>query len=334
MKKRFALGTITLLSAALLWQYAFAPPQLSAAVVPSSIPAATVISATDTVATRQNPSLQRATRPTDERVAGRQQRQQAEIEAALQQMHKQIKGQNLQQWLHQLWANCQKAGPQQCLQTLDLYQQQLSTAEAAWLQQLLAQYHDYQQLLAELVLDNNLDKPTQYNEVRKLRQRLFAEDYSKLFGQEQQFAEQQFAFGQLLAQREQLDAAQRLDALFAQQQQLPAQLQPLLSADLLYQQALDMLADLPDSERQAFIPQLQQRYFGAEAEQVAQHEARQAGQQQQRELYLQQRALLQQQYANLKQQLLAENASASQLQQWQQEYAAALAQLRQQHFGS
>jgi hypothetical protein len=37
-----------------------------------------------------------------------------------------------------------------------------------------------------------------------------------------------YAYGQLLAQRDQLDAAQRLDALFAQQQQLPPLLPNLL----------------------------------------------------------------------------------------------------------
>lgn len=334
MKKWLTLIAITTLSSTLLWLYAdSSTPNDIGVALPLSHSAA-INSASDTTTAVKIPFQHRAAEPADERVTGIQQRQQAEIRAALLQMQKHTSEQNLQQWLHKFWADCQKVGPEQCRQTLTQYQQQLSAAQATWLQQLLAQYHDYQQLLGELVMDNSLDKPTQYDEVKKLRQRLFADDYVSLFGREEQWAAQRFAYGQLLAQRDQLDAAQRLDALFAQQQQLPPELQPLFSADLLYQQALDMMAGLPDSERQRFLPQLRQRYFGADAEQVAQHEANQAGQLQQRQLYLQQRALLQQQYASLKQQLLTDNASAGQLQQWQQEYAAALAQLRQQHFGS
>lgn len=332
MKKWLAISGMLALSAALLWLYV--PHALPNGAVASAAAKqiANINSASDTATMGKTARQHSVTKPADERRAGIEQRQQAQVRASLQQMQAGISGQNLQQWLQQFWADCQKAGPARCQQQLAQYQQQLSAAQAAWLQQLLAQYHDYQQLLGELVMDNSLDKPTQYDEVKKLRQRLFADDYDSLFGREEQWAAQRFAYGQLLAQRQQLDAAQRLDALFTQQQQLPPQLQPLLSADLLYQQALDMLADLPDSERQRWLPQLRQRYFGADAEHVAQHEARQAGQQQQRQLYLQQRALLQQHYASLKQQLLASKASADQLQQWQQDYAAALSLLRQQHF--
>ncbi|GAB2918662.1 lipase secretion chaperone [Rheinheimera gaetbuli] len=334
MKKWLALIAITALGSTLLWLYADSSTQndIGVALPLSQSPA--INSGSDTTMAGKIPSLHPAAEQADERVTGIQQRLKAEIRAALQQMQTHTKEQNLQQWLHQFWANCQKVGPEQCQQTLAQYQHQLSAEQAAWLQQLLAQYHDYQQLLGELVMDNSLDKPTQYDEVKKLRQRLFADDYDSLFGREEQWAAQRFAYGQLLAQRDQLDAAQRLEALFAQQQQLPPELQPLFSADLLYQQALDMLTDLPGDERLRWQAQLRQRYFGADAEQVAQHEANQASQLQQRQLYLQQRALLQQQYASLKQQLLADNASAGELQQWQQDYAAALVQLRQQHFGS
>lgn len=332
MRKWLAISAMLALCAALLWLYAPHAAPHGAVTTATTKQIAHIKTAIDATTADKTAYQHTAAKPVDERLAGIEQRQQAQIRAALQQMQDSIAGQNLQQWLHRFWANCEKVGPAQCRQQLANYQQQLSTAQAAWLQQLLAQYHDYQQLLGELVMDNRLDKPTQYDEVKKLRQRLFADDYDSLFGRDEQWAAQRFGFGQLLAQREQLDAAQRLDALFAQQQQLPPELHPLLSADLLYQQALDMLAGLPDSERQHFLPQLRQRYFGADAELVAQHEASQAGQQQQRQLYLQQRALLQQQYAKLKQQLLASNASAGQLQQWQQEYAAALALLRQQHF--
>lgn len=332
MKKWLAISAMLALSAALSGFYATDAASNASVVPAASGQIADINTDTKTAMAGRTPQQYSAARPTDERLAGRQDRQLAEVRATLQQMQAGISQQNLQQWLQQLWAECEKAAPAQCRQQLAQYQQQLSAAQAAWLQQLLAQYQDYQQLLGELVMDTSLDKPTQYNEVRKLRRRLFADDYDSLFGREEQWAEHRFAYGQLLAQREQLDAAQRLDALFAQQQKLSSQLQPLLSADLLYQQALDMLAGLPDSERQLWLPQLRQRYFGADAEQVAQHEAHKAAQQQQRQLYLKQRAQLQQHYSSLKQQLLASNANTKQLQQWQQSYAAALAQLRQQYF--
>ena len=277
-------------------------------------------------------TLAAKTTTVDERRLGEAQRQQADIQQQLQQMWAALKQQNLQQWLHQLWAECESRGVDFCQLQWQAMRQQLSASELDWLQQLLQQYRDYQQLLAELVMDTTLSKLEQYDEVKRLRQRLFADDYDNLFALEEQWAMQQFEFGALLQQKALLDGGQRLQALYAQQQSRNLGVKQLQSADQLYQQAKDMLADLPIDERQYYLAQARLHYFATEAAAVAEFEAIKQQQEQHRLSYLQQVEVLQQQYQLQRQHLIANNASEAELQQLQDNYATALSLLRQQSF--
>ncbi len=231
---------------------------------------------------------------------------------------------NLQQWLDQLWQLCKELVQPACQQELHGLSSQLSAAEMTELKQLLADYGRYQQQMAALQLSTDLTLQARLTEIRQLRQDIFAELTEILFGREHQFASYQSAFNDLQSNAGQLTIPDRLAQLSHLQQQLGETDQSLIGPDLLYQQAVTLLQDLPAAERQQWQQQLREQFFGEQAAGIAAFEQQQQQLAMQRLSYQQELATLEGLYAELKSQLTAE--------QWQTQYSKALTELRLRHF--
>lgn len=232
---------------------------------------------------------------------------------------------NLQAWLDQLWQQCQVQSTERCQQQLHGLAAFLSAAEMAELKALLLDYQHYQQQLGQLTLSTAISPQQRFAEIKALREQTFGEKSEQLFGQEHQFAEHQFKldeFQQLTAPGLSVEA--RLNKLNQLQQQSGIQAEGLIGPDHSYQQALQLIQDLPEQEKAEWQDKLRQQYFGADAAKVAAYELQQQKNQQQMLAYQQALQQLEQQFAALKPQLDAQS--------WQQQYAEALQQLRLTHF--
>lgn len=205
---------------------------------------------------------------------------------------------NMQKWLEQAWKNCQRMGVAACEKWQQILAEHLSPNEQLWLSQALQNYTSYQQEMQSFHLDETVASEERYQQIKQLRERYLAEKTQDIFGQEDQYAQYQFAYAKLQKNSANFDVEERLAQLEKLQSQakLGELKEQLLGPDTQYQQALNLLSDLSEAEQQQWRTKLQERYFGDKAKDIAVYEAQQQAHRQQQLNYQQQLQVLQQRW--------------------------------------
>lgn len=233
---------------------------------------------------------------------------------------------NAQSWLSQHARHCLTDACQALLVDLKPW---LNPQEWLLLQSLFQAWPVYWQAQAERSLPTSLSPEQRFDEISSIRQQYFGSDYHLLFGHEHRFAQQQFAFNVLLDQASELSSSQRLAEFWHWHQQTQQQLKligqdELFGPDQAVQQAMLLLEDLPEAEREPLINQLQQQLFADQWPEVAAHQQRLDQQQQVQQAYQQELQQLNQWWA--------ERSNMMSPEAWQQGYLQALNELRWRHF--
>lgn len=205
---------------------------------------------------------------------------------------------NLQSWLEPMWRQCQYLGVSGCAQWLEDISAQLSAGDAAWLKQALANFASYQEEVQQYTANADKSAAEKLADLKQLREHHLGNQTDAIFGLEHNYADYQLQYAELKQSNASLTVEERLERLQSLQDntQLGALADDLLGPDAQYQQALGMLDDIPEQERQQWQQQLRERYFGEQAEQVAQYERKQQQQQAQQQSYQQQLQALQQRW--------------------------------------
>jgi hypothetical protein len=224
----------------------------------------------------------------------------------------------------------------QCTDTPKQCDEQLRTALgrypntqfAAQMQRLLAGLPAYEQAMQKTILSTNMSPRERYDAIWQLRERMLGSAEAMLgFGQERAYAQDQFAYGDLLTQAANMSVSERQRALTDYQQQQSTTAKSIDGAVGQYEKAVRlMLIGVNDPTEQARIKaQLRQQYLPVElAQQLAQREQQISTQQQGVAQYQQELAQLNQEMNSLKSSL-PENT-------WQQQYEQRLIALRLKHF--
>lgn len=205
---------------------------------------------------------------------------------------------NMQAWLEPMWRKCQHLEPSGCAQWLEDLSAHLSADELLWLQQALANFNSYQTEMQSYTANQDKNTAEKLADLKRIREHYLADQSDAIFGLEHNYADYQLQYEELKQSNGSLSVEQRLERLQKLQNntQLGALADDLLGPDAQYQQALGMLGDIPEKERQQWQQQLRERYFGEQAEQVAQYERKQQQQQVQQQSYQQQLQALQQRW--------------------------------------
>lgn len=253
------------------------------------------------------------------------QQQQQELTITLIQAFQKNSG-NITQLMAQLQQHCVDADCQaQLKQALANYPDQQF---AKTLAQLIERLPAYEKAMQAKIMSTQITPQQRYKEIWKLREQTLGEKETQLgFGEEKEFANYQFAYGDLLNRAPQMTQQQRLNELAQLQQQHPAVSKNIDGQSGSYDKAVKLaLIGVTDPVQQkAITQQMRDRYFSPqEAVQLAEREQQVNQQQQQVQNYQSELATLKQDMDERKQQL---SDSA-----WQQQYQLRLEQLRQKHF--
>lgn len=216
--------------------------------------------------------------------------QQAEQFKALFKQAQQNKQGNIQPWLEKVWHQCSLNGEAGCQEFLKSLAEFLTKEEQQWLAQALESFGQYYAEMTEMTLSNDMTAQQRFASIEHIRAKHFSEQTNAVFGLEHAYAEYQFDYDYLrTVEAAQLTVEQRLEALdkLREKAQLGDSKKELLGPDKAYQEALSLLQDLPEEERQKWQAQLREKYFADEAAEVAAYEQRQQQQQQQQLTYQQ-----------------------------------------------
>lgn len=205
---------------------------------------------------------------------------------------------NMQAWLEPMWRKCQHLRASGCAQWLEDITALLNADAATWLKQALANFASYQEEVQQYTANQDKNTAEKLADLKRIREHYLADQSDAIFGLEHNYADYQLQYEELKQSSASLTVEQRLERLQKLQNntQLGALADDLLGPDAQYQQALGMLGDIPEKERQQWQQQLRELYFGEQAEQVAQYERKQQQQQAQQQSYQQQLQALQQRW--------------------------------------
>ena len=251
--------------------------------------------------------------------------QQQEIATQLIQQFQKNPG-NITQLLNQLQQNCADTNCQALLaEVLAKYPDQ---PFAQTLTQLIERLSVYEKAMQTKVMSTQMTPQQLYQEIWKLREQTLGRKEAQLgFGEEKQFANYQFAYGELLNRAPQMTQQQRLSQFAQLQQQYKDPSQNIDGQTGRYDKAvkLALIGVTDPGQQQQITQQLRNSYFSAkEAAELAAREQQVNQQQQQVESYQSELANLNQEM-NQQKQSLPENV-------WQQQYQQRLEQLRKKHF--
>lgn len=235
---------------------------------------------------------------------------------------------NITEFLQAWSAQCTDT-PKQCDEQLRAALDRYTNREfATQMQRLLAGLPAYEQAMQKTILSTQMSPRERYDAIWKLRERMLGSDEAALgFGQERAYAQDQFAYGDLLTQAANMSASERQRAFADYQQQQSTTAKSIDGAVGQYEKAVRlMLIGVNDPAEQARIKaQLRQQYLPDDlAQQLAQREQQISTQQQGVAQYQQELAQLNQEMNSLKSSL-PENT-------WQQQYEQRLTALRLKHF--
>ena len=253
-----------------------------------------------------------------------QQQQQESIQQLIQ--HFQKKPGNIVQLLAQIQQHCPDTNCQGLLkQVLAEYPDR---EFAQTLEKLIERLPLYEKEMQAKTMSMQMSPRQRYDEIWNLRvQTLGLKETELGFAEEREFAQYQFAYGELLNRAPQMSLQQRLNELAKIQQQFKNPSQNIDGQSGSYEKALKLaLIGVTDPVQKQQITQqiLNNHFSGQEAAQLAEREQQVAQQQQQVASYQSELATLNQEM-NQQKQNLPEHT-------WQQQYQLRLEQLRQKHF--
>lgn len=279
----------------------------------------------DTVSANPQPIAMTSTEHQDQAHA-RAMSQQAWLSQALQGFER--KSGNITEFL-QAWAAQCADTPKQCDEQLRAALARYPNTEfAAQMQRLLAGLPAYEQAMQKTILSTQMSPRQCYETIWRLREQMLGSAEAALgFGQERAYAQDQFAYGDLLTQAASMSASERQRAFADYQQQQSATAKSIDGAVGQYEKAVRlMLIGVDDPNEQARLKaQLRAQYLPTDlAQQLAEREQQISNQQQGVAQYQQELAQLNQEMNSLKSSL-PENT-------WQQQYEQRLTALRLKHF--
>lgn len=254
----------------------------------------------------------------------RQQQNQQTVLEVIQKFQK--KPGNLNQLLTSIQQNCNVENCQALLQqTLANYPDQ---AFAAMLQRLLDRMPAYDKAMQSVVMATNTNPRQRYEAIWSLRERILGKQEADLaFGEEHQFADYQFAYGDLLQRAPNLTPQQRLAELARLQQLNKDTIVEVDGAAGSYEKALQLsLIGVNDPvQQQKITQQLRNEYFSPQQAAQMLERDKQVTQQDNQVKQYQADLLLLNQEMETRKSSLSESA-------WQQQYQLRLEQLRRKHF--